>query len=162
MHIGKILIYRDESNTTPDMLKKYLSCNEITELRWIIKYIEQGYNTFKSMYYLEGCRYYQVDDTATTNMLIYSGNVVGALEFDEQSFMNFVLCTRLIKFGDLVNNFNANVFDLFDANISNYWSDEPLSDLIEEFQENVTNLFFTPNLIKNPIKTIENHLSNKW
>ena len=162
MNIGKILVYQNNSDYDLNTIKKYVSAKEITEVGWIIKYIDQGYISIQSNRYLQGYSVYQVDDSAKSQLLSYTGDVVGALEFDEQSFMDFVLCNQLV----LVNDFIIDMEELIDSflNVFNYyWYVEGSYDLLEELQVKLVNLFYTPYLMEDPmLKRIADHLSNKW
>jgi hypothetical protein len=162
MNIGKILVYQNNSDHDLNTIKEYVSAKEITEVGWIIKYIDQGYISVQSNRYLQGYSVYQVDDSAKSKFLSYTGDVVGALEFDEQSFMDFVLCNQLI----LVNDFIIDMEDVMERFLSvfnNYWYVKESYDLIEELQVKLVNLFYTPYLMEDPmLKRIPDHLSNKW
>lgn len=162
MNIGKILVYQNNSNHDLNTIKKYVSAKEITEVGWIVKYIDQGYISMQSDRYLGGYTVYQVDDSAESQLLSYTGDLVGALEFDEQSFMDFVLCNQLVLVNDFIIDME-DVMELFLSIFNYYWHVEESYDLIEELQVKLVNLFYTPYLMEDPmLKRIPDHLSNKW
>lgn len=162
MNIGKILVYQNNSDHDLNTIKEYVSAKEITEVGWIIKYIDQGYISVQSNRYLQGYSVYQVDDSAKSKFLSYTGDVVGALEFDEQSFMDFVLCNQLVLVNDFIIDME-DVMDLFLSAFNDYWYVKESYDLIKELQVKLVNLFYTPYLMEDPmLKRIPDHLSNKW
>ena len=162
MNIGKILFYKDENNDIDiNDLKMKLWCNEITQVQWIKKYLYQCCISIESMCDFYDYKVFKVDDSATSKLIIYTGNVIGALEFDEPAFIDFVHCIQL----KVVNSFLNNV----DGIIGLFWLhpfdtihvDRP-NELIEELKVNLVNLFYTPNLMEDPDVRLKRHLSLKW
>jgi hypothetical protein len=163
MYTGKILVYQNKFNLDLDAIKSQISATEIKEAdSYLVSYIDQGYTSIESMYCSEGYNVYQVDNCASSKMIQYSGCLVGALEFDEKSFIDFVSCNHMIRFSEFEGDFENKVYYFLSTYISHYYDNAFLEDVIEELKVNLVNLFYTPNLIEDPIKRIQYHLSNKW
>jgi hypothetical protein len=162
MNIGKILFYNDENNDVDiNQLKTNLSCNEIVEVQWIKKYLYQCCISIESMCDFDDYKIFKVDDSATSKLIIYTGNVIGALEFDDPDFIDFVHCIQLKVVNSFLNNVDNYMALLWLHPFNSIHVDRP-NELIEELKVNLVNLFYTPNLMEDPDVRLKRHLSLKW
>ena len=166
MYTGKILVYQNKFNLDLDLdaIKSQISATEIKEADSdLVSYINKGYISIESIYCLEGYNVYQVDNSASSKMIQYSGCLVGALEFDRQSWVDFIsYIDKMTEFNEFKYLFDCKMDYFLYESISHYWGDEFLSPFTEKFKVNLVDIFHPPNDIANFIKNIHCHLSNKW